>query len=67
MVISDWQTEYNHDRRYSPLGYLAPANYARQCTHQMETDDSHNVRTSPWGAGQNMGTSVYDSRGLLVL
>lgn len=45
VVISDWKTEYNHDRRHSSLGYLAPADYARQCTHQMETDDSHNVRT----------------------
>ena len=26
-------------------GYLTPAEYARQCTHQMETDDSQNVRT----------------------
>lgn len=45
LVGSDWKTEYNHDRRHSSLGYLAPADYARQCTHQMETDDSHNVRT----------------------
>ena len=45
VVISDWKTEYNHDRRHSSLGYLAPADYARQCTHRMETYDSHNVRT----------------------
>ncbi|VWX46265.1 hypothetical protein MICRO116_390028 [Micrococcus sp. 116] len=30
---------------HSSLGYLTPAEYARQCTHQMETDDSQNVRT----------------------
>lgn len=45
VVISDWKTEYNHHRRHSSLGYLAPADYARQCTHQMETDDSHSGRT----------------------
>lgn len=45
VVISDWKTEYNHDRRHSSLGYLAPADYARQCTHQIETDGSHNIRT----------------------
>ena len=45
VVISDWKTEHNHDRRHSTLGYLAPADYARQCTHHMETDDSQNVRT----------------------
>lgn len=45
VVIGDWKTEYNHDRRHSSLGYLAPADYARQCTHQMETDDSRTVRT----------------------
>ncbi|MFL0536486.1 integrase core domain-containing protein, partial [Micrococcus luteus] len=41
----DWKDEYNHHRRHSSLGYLTPAEYARQCTHQMETDDSQNVRT----------------------
>lgn len=45
VVISDWKNEYNHDRPHSSLGYLTPAEYARQCAHQMETDDSHNVRT----------------------
>ena len=45
VVIGDWKTEYNHDRRHSSLGYLAPVDYARQCTHQMETDDSQNDRT----------------------
>ena len=34
-----------HHRRHSSLGYLTPAEYTRQCTHQMETDDSQNVRT----------------------
>lgn len=34
-----------HARRHSSLGYLAPADYARQYTHQTKTDDSHNVRT----------------------
>lgn len=45
VVISDWKSEYNHARPHSSLGYLTPAEYARQCAHQMETDDSHNVRT----------------------
>jgi putative transposase len=45
VVISDWKTQYNHDRRHSSLGYLAPAHYARTCTHQLETDDSHSDRT----------------------
>ncbi|WP_330445806.1 IS3-like element ISAar43 family transposase [Kocuria rhizophila] len=44
VVIGDWKTEYNHDRRHSSLGYLAPVDYARQCTHQSETDDSHSDR-----------------------
>ena len=45
VVISDWKSEYNHDRRHSSLGYLAPADYARQCTHTLETDDLHSART----------------------
>ncbi|WP_460741610.1 integrase core domain-containing protein, partial [Mariniluteicoccus endophyticus] len=45
VVIGDWKDEYNHHRRHSSLGYLRPAEYARQCTHQIETDDSHTVRT----------------------
>ncbi|WP_342372059.1 IS3 family transposase [Propioniciclava soli] len=45
VVIGDWKDEYNHHRRHSSLGYLTPAEYARQCTHQIETDDSHTVRT----------------------
>jgi len=45
VVIGDWKTEYNHERRHSSLGYQAPADYARTCTHQLETDDSHRVRT----------------------
>ncbi|QDW16533.1 IS3 family transposase [Micrococcus sp. KBS0714] len=45
VIIGDWKDEYNHHRRHSSLGYLTPAEYARQCTHQMETDDSQNVRT----------------------
>ncbi|WP_454171350.1 IS3-like element ISAar43 family transposase [Microbacterium maritypicum] len=45
VIIGDWKTEYNHDRRHSSLGYLAPVDYARQCTHQSETDDSHSDRT----------------------
>ena len=44
VIIGDWKDEYNHHRRHSSLGYLTPAEYARQCTHQMETDDSQNVR-----------------------
>ncbi|UOE43169.1 IS3 family transposase [Agromyces larvae] len=45
VVIGDWKDEYNHHRRHSSLGYLPPAEYARQCTHQIETDDSQSVRT----------------------
>ncbi|MGO2665700.1 IS3 family transposase [Mycetocola reblochoni] len=45
VMIGDWKHEYNHHRRHSSLGYLPPAEYARQCTHQIETDDSQNVRT----------------------
>ncbi len=45
VVIGDWKDEYNHHRRHSSLGYLPPAEYARKCTHQMETDDSQSVRT----------------------
>ncbi|RUQ15280.1 IS3 family transposase [Micrococcus sp. HSID17245] len=45
VIIGDWKDEYNHHRRHSSLGYLTPAEYARQCTHQMETDGSQNVRT----------------------
>ena len=44
-MIGDWKTEYNHQRRHSSLGYLPPAEYARQCTHQIETDDSQSDRT----------------------
>ena len=45
VIIGDWKDEYNHHRRHSSLGYLPPAEYARKCTHQMETDDSQSVRT----------------------
>ena len=45
VVISDWKHEYNTTRRHSSLGYLTPADYARQCSHEMETDDSHTDRT----------------------
>ncbi|WP_404443602.1 IS3 family transposase [Microbacterium marinum] len=45
VVIGDWKDEYNHHRRHSSLGYLPPAEYARQCTHQIEIDDSQTVRT----------------------
>ncbi|AYO50666.1 IS3 family transposase [Micrococcus luteus] len=45
VIIGDWKDEYNHHRRHSSLGYLTPAEYARQCTHQMEIGDSQNVRT----------------------
>ena len=45
VIIGDWKDEYNHQRRHSSLGYLTPAEYARQCTHQMETDDSQSDRT----------------------
>ena len=45
VVISDWKDEYNTVRRHSALGYQAPADYARHCTHEMETGDSHTDRT----------------------
>ncbi|TDS82077.1 transposase InsO family protein [Nesterenkonia aurantiaca] len=45
VVIGDWKREYNHARPHSSLGYLTPAEYARQCTYQTENDDSHNVWT----------------------
>ncbi len=45
VVIDDWKTEYNHHRKHSSLGYLAPVDYARQCTHHIDTDDSQSVRT----------------------
>ena len=34
VVISDWKDDYNHRRRHSSLGYLAPAVYAAGCTHR---------------------------------
>ncbi len=37
VVISDWKTEYNTVRRHSALGYQAPANYARHCTHEIDS------------------------------
>ena len=45
VVIGDWNDEYNHHRRHSSLGSLPPADDARQCTHQIETDDSQGIRT----------------------
>lgn len=45
VVIGDWKDEYNTVRRHSSLGYRTPADYARHCTHEMETDDSQNDRT----------------------
>ena len=45
VVIGDWKVEYNTVRRHSALGYLTPADYARDCTHEMEPDDSHRDRT----------------------
>ena len=34
VVIGDWKNDYNHRRRHSSLGYLAPAVYAAGCTHR---------------------------------
>jgi putative transposase len=34
IVITDWKTEYNHQRRHSALGYQTPAGYAAACTHR---------------------------------
>ena len=45
VVISDWKDEYNHHRRHSSLGYLPPAEYARQYTHQNEPNDSQSNQT----------------------
>lgn len=46
VIISDWKTEYNTTRRHSALGYLSPTEYARTCTHHIESDDSHTPRTT---------------------
>ncbi|MBU8743092.1 integrase core domain-containing protein, partial [Micrococcus luteus] len=61
VIIGDWKDEYNHHRRHSSLGYLTPAEYARQCTHQMETDDSQNVRTERRGRLREGDTTLRDS------
>lgn len=45
VVIGDWKTKYNHQRRHPSLGYLPPAGYARQCAHQIATDGSRSNRT----------------------
>jgi transposase InsO family protein len=34
IVIGDWKTEYNANRRHSALKYLAPTDYAAICTHR---------------------------------
>ncbi len=34
VVITDRKYDYNHRRRHSSLGYLAPAVYAAACTHR---------------------------------
>jgi len=34
VVISDWKWDYNHRRRHSSLGYLAPAVHAAARTHR---------------------------------
>ncbi|GAA3687744.1 hypothetical protein GCM10022203_22430 [Micrococcus yunnanensis] len=54
-INSHWASESIWNRDMSPGSQLTrasilrhaltPAEYARQCTHQMETDDSQNVRT----------------------
>ncbi len=58
VVIGDWKTEYNHDRRHSPLGYPPPADYARQCTHRIETDDLQ-ITGPKDGAAQSHSSGVH--------
>ncbi len=38
VLIGDWKYQYNHDRRHSSLGYLAPVDYAQTCTHTITTN-----------------------------
>ena len=45
VVIGDWKYQYNHDRRHSSLGYIAPVDYAQTCTHIIEKNDSHTAWT----------------------
>ena len=33
VVIEDFKDDHNHRHRHSSLGYLTPAEYAAQCTH----------------------------------
>ena len=72
VIISDWKNEYNHHHRHSPLGYLIPAKYAQQCTHQTETDDPQNVRTesrerlTDFGLNRTQGLPRYHSAAALA-
>src|SRR5699024_9717052 len=45
VIIGDWKYQYNHDRRHSSLGYLAPVGYAQTCTHRINENDSHTAWT----------------------
>lgn len=45
VALSGWNSEHSHRHGQSPLGYLAATDCARQRTHQIETDTSHDVRT----------------------
>ena len=45
VIIGDWKHQYNHDRKHSSLGYQAPADYARTCTHTIQQIDSQTAWT----------------------
>ncbi|WP_455749861.1 integrase core domain-containing protein [Nocardia nova] len=34
VAITHWKDEYNHRRRHSVLGYLAPAGHVATCIHR---------------------------------
>jgi Transposase and inactivated derivatives len=55
VVIGDWKDEYNHHRRHSSLGYLPPAEYARNAPIKSKP-------TTHRASGPNEGVSPQASR-----